>query len=98
HLPPLARPGDVVAFQPHRLVPAEGHVELRHVDLAAWVRDADLVVHVVRDVDTRARPHGIAPGKRAELATQRGGEYPRGIGRLLPTGLVREHHRARAVR
>ena len=33
HLPALAGLGDVVALEPHRLVPAERHVELGAVDL-----------------------------------------------------------------
>jgi len=33
HLPALALFGDVVTFQPHRLIPAERHVELSAVDL-----------------------------------------------------------------
>ena len=37
-LPALARPGQVVSLEPHRLVPGERHVELGAVDLLAGAR------------------------------------------------------------
>src|SRR5207253_3288873 len=77
HLPAFARAGDVVAFQPHRLVPTERHVELGHVDFLARNADPRLAVDVVRALDARERTNRITAGEDAELTADGRGRDPR---------------------
>ena len=102
HLPALGRRRDVVGFEPHRLVPAERHVDLGAVDLVPRVGDARLPVDVPRAVDRALRPHRVATRERVRLRSHGRPEDPRGLPpgprRGLAAIAVGHHHRARAVR
>ena len=89
HLPALAGLGEVVAFQPHGLVPAEGHVELGAVDLLTGLGDAGLAVDVGGAVRGTLRGDRVASGELHRLRAHRRAEDPgrraAGLGRVLST-------------
>src|SRR5205085_8781833 len=92
HLPALTGPRDVVPFEPHRLVPAERHVQLGDVDLLARHADTGLTVDILRALDTGLRTHGIPAREDTELAPYGRRFHPRRWLRSMPaTRFVGEH-------
>src|SRR5438270_10627109 len=63
HLPALALGREAEVLHPHGLVPAEGNVDLGHVDLAARVLDARLAVDVGGAVLAGSGVHLVAAGE-----------------------------------
>src|SRR5438270_7665569 len=63
HLPALALGREAQVLHPHGLVPAEGNVDLGHVDLAARVLDARLAVDVGGAVLAGSGVHLVAAGE-----------------------------------
>ena len=80
HLPAVALVGEAEVLHPHRLVPAERHVDLGAVDVAARVGDAGLRVDVRRAVATGVRVHQVAAGdpSSARCASPCRGSTPAG--------------------
>src|SRR6266545_5739615 len=75
-LPAVTVRAEPEIFQPHRLVPAEGHIDLGDVKLPARVADAGLPVDIGSAIPARAWVHGVTPGEKERLAAHRGAVEP----------------------
>ena len=102
-LPAVALGAEAQVLQPHRLVPAEGHVDLGHVEVPSGVGDPGLGVDVGRAFPAGPGVHLVPPGEHGGLRAHGHAVDPGRSatgGRLGLAGrlLRAQHHGRRPVR